>query len=105
IKAPFALAVGLSLGGDARPADTSSAAAPPPTVTARASEPKSGPPQIAPGPNDGAASVDAVVKQMQTAATAGKARDLLAVIYPDDRTKFGQIMATMITFSVLAHMD
>lgn len=62
-------------------------------------------PSVAPAPGDGAASVDAVVKQMQTAAASGKASDLLAVIYPDDRAAFGQGMATVVAFSVMAHMD
>src|SRR5205814_6750765 len=58
-----------------------------------------------PGPNDGAPSIDAAVTQLQTALLAGKGRELLAVIYPDDRTTFGVVMATVLVFTPLAYMD
>ena len=42
---------------------------------------------------------------MQSAGPAGKGKEFLAVIYPDDRGTFGQGLAMGLTFSVLAHMN
>lgn len=100
VKVPFNLTAGLAIGGESAPA-AAAAATPQP---ARASTARSAP-AVPPGPNDGAASVDAVVTQLQTAGRAGKGRDLLAVIYPDDRGLFAQGLAMGLTFSVLSHMD
>lgn len=55
---------------------------------------------MAPAATDGAGSVEAVVKQMQTAAAAGQARELLAVIYPDDRAAFAQNVAVIVSLPV-----
>ena len=65
----------------------------------------------APGPppvitaTDGAASVEAVVKQMQTAALAGKGAQVLSVIYPTDRPTYGQGVAMALAFLPMASMD
>ena len=56
-------------------------------------------------PQEGAASVPAVLKQMQAALTEGKPADLLAVIHPDDRLTFAQVMAGALALSGLAHLD
>lgn len=90
IKVPFVVSFGMGIGGDSPTADT-------------AGKP-SGPPVLMPGPNDGAASIDAVMKQLQTAAVAGKGRDMLAVIYPDDRLAYGRVMATALAFSTMGSM-
>jgi hypothetical protein len=100
VRLPFAVSTGLGIGTDAAaPAPPGAPADPPRQAAAPA-----GPPKIAPGPNDGAASVDAVVSQMQSAVTAAKGRETLAVIYPDDRTLYGTQVATMLAFSALAAM-
>ena len=38
---------------------------------------------------------------MHTAGSAGKGRELLAVVFPDDRTTFGQMAAMVVAFSVM----
>jgi hypothetical protein len=107
VKVPFNLAAGLGMAADATAVTTTAAV----TAAAAPVPPKpvppapAGPPKIAPGPNDGAASIDAVVSQLQTAGRAGKGRDLLAVIYPDDRVNYAMEIATLLAFSTLAHMD
>lgn len=109
IKAPFNVSTGLSVAGsDNRPAAAAGPTSPAASDAAGAARPaqsRSNVPAIAPGPNDGAASVEAVVSQLQTAAAAGKARELLAVIFPDDRATFGQGTAMMLTLSMLGNMN
>jgi hypothetical protein len=100
VKVPFNLTAGLAIGGE-----STSAAAAPATQPARASTPTRTAPSIAPGPDDGAASIDAVLSQMQSAGPAGKGKEFLAVIYPDDRGTFGQGLAMGLTFSVLSNMN
>ncbi|HEY8180927.1 MAG TPA: hypothetical protein VII32_01715, partial [Thermoanaerobaculia bacterium] len=99
VKVPFNLTAGLAIGGE------STSAAAPATQPARASTPARTAPSIPPGPDDGAASIDAVLSQMQSAGPAGKGKEFLAVIYPDDRGTFGQGLAMGLTFSVLANMN
>ena len=106
IKAPFSVQAGLgvaarpSASGTAPAADTSdkndkvksdATTAPPP------------PPVVA--PTEGAASVDGVIKQMQTAALAGKGAQVLSVIYPTERAAFGQGVAVALAFLPMASMD
>ena len=98
-KVPFNITATLALPGGGRPAGTTD---PPPSE--RIAKPLSTTPTIAPAPGEGAPSVEAVVKQMQSAAAAGRARDLLAVIYPDDRGTFAQGIATIVAFSTLASL-
>ena len=100
MKVPFNLTAGLAVGGG-----ESTSASAPATQPARAATPARTAPSIAPGPDDGAASIDAVLSQMQSAGPAGKGKEFLAVIYPDDRGTFGQGLAMGLTFSVLAHMN
>jgi hypothetical protein len=65
----------------------------------------------APGPppvitaSDGAASVEAVVKQLQTAALAGKGTQVLSVIYPTDRQGYGQGVAMVLAFMPMGSLD
>jgi hypothetical protein len=101
VKVPFSLTAGLSFGENrpaaATPAPTPSAA-PGPSASSTPAAPK-----LMPGPNDGAASVDAVVSQMQSAATSGKPRALLALVYPDDRTTYAQAVAVALAFSLMGN--
>ena len=100
VKVPFNLTVGLGAGGESGPA---AAASPAPTPPAAA--PRSSVPQIAPGPNEGAASIPAVLPKLHAAFNAGNTRELLGFIYPDDRTNFGVVIATVLAFSTMANMN
>jgi hypothetical protein len=101
IKVPFNVSAGIALGGDSAPAALATTPAGRPESPVRRNEV----PTITPGPNEGAASADAALNQIHSALAAGKGRDLLALIYPDDRTNFGVVIATTVVFSTLAHMD
>ena len=102
IKVPFNIEAGLGVapGGRSSASDAPRGG----KDEARASVAVNRPPPVI-GPTDGATSVDAVVKQMQAAATTGKAGQLLTVIYPDDRPEFGRVVAVMLAFQPLAHLD
>jgi hypothetical protein len=102
VKVPFTVTSGLGFVAEGAPAKSEAAPASAPSAPARAAA--AGPPVIL-GPNDGAATIDAAMMQMQSALGAGKGRDILAVIYPDDRGTFSQAMALILTFSVLSNMD
>src|SRR5205085_12524842 len=106
LKAPFNLTVGFGLSGDAATpaaaAVVAPAPVPPPAVVSIA---RNEVPKIAPAANEGAASVDAAVNQMNAAFAAAKGRDLLAVVFPDDRNNFALEMATAVVFSTLALLD
>jgi hypothetical protein len=104
IKAPFNLTVGLGLSGD-RSAPTTAAAAAPSAPPAPISIRRDETPKTAPAPNDGAASVDAVVSQMNAGYASAKGRDLLALVYPDDRANFGVEMAMAVVFSTMTNMS
>jgi hypothetical protein len=103
IKVPFDVQAGLGVAAGARTAGSGDATAPKTEPPAK--------PERAPGPppvisaSDGAASVEAVVKQLQTATAAGKAAPLLAVIYPTDRPTYGQGVAMAMAFLPMASMD
>jgi hypothetical protein len=81
-----------------RPSETRQSAAP--AVESAATAPK-----IAPAADDGAPSPDAVIKQMQAAIAAGKPRDLLAAVVPDDRLNYTQALAGMLALSVMAAIN
>ena len=102
VKAPFNVQAGLGIAAGAGTTGSSAASAQN-TPPAKVEKPAGPPPAI--GPNDGAASVEAVVKQMQTAAAAGKGAPLLAVIHPTDRETYGQGVAMALTFLPMASMD
>jgi hypothetical protein len=103
VKVPFNVQVGLGVAGGARSSGSGDAAAPK-TETPDKVEKAPGPPPVITA-TDGAASVDAVVKQLQTAALAGKGAELLSVIYPTERATFGQGMAMVLAFLPMASMD
>jgi hypothetical protein len=101
VKVPFNVQAGLGLApGGRSPSETTSSGAGEGRGTPAANRP---PPTITAG--DGAASVEAVVKQMQTAVVAKKAGDLLAVIHPDERGAYGQTVAMVLAFQPMAHMS
>ncbi len=102
VKVPFTIQAGLGLAPGGRPAASDAPASG--KEDARASVPDNRPPPEI-SPTEGAASVDAVVKQLQTAAAAGKAGGLLSVIYPYDRAEFGLAVAMILAFLPLSHMD
>lgn len=106
IKAPFAVQAGLGLAGGGHASATAD-----PIVTtgleksepAAAAKPQGPPPAIAAG--DGAASVDAVVKQMQTGALSGKGAQVMSVIYPTERGDYAQGVTMALAFLPMASMD
>jgi hypothetical protein len=111
VKAPFAVQAGLGVAAGPRasgssdaPAGTSTNAASnvvkkdPPTP--RPPEP---PPVIAAG--DGAQSVEAVIKQMQSGAQAGKGGQILSVIYPTERPTYAQGVAMALVFLPMSSLD
>jgi len=105
IKAPFNLTVGFGLSGDAGAPVAVSVAPTPVPPPAEVSIRRDEVPKIAPAANEGAASVDAAVNQMNNAFAAAKGRDLLALVFPDDRNNFALEMATAVVFSTLAYLD
>jgi hypothetical protein len=68
-----------------------------------ASRPPEPPPVITAG--DGAQSVEAVVKQMQSAAQSGKGAQILSVIYPTERPTYAQGVAMAIVFLPMASLS
>jgi hypothetical protein len=103
IKVPFNVQAGLGLAAGGRssgsgdapgktdaPADkVEKAPGPPPVITA----------------TDGVATVEGVIKQMQAGAVAGKGAQVLSVIYPTDRTTYGQGVAMGLAFLPMGSMD
>jgi len=106
VKAPFSVQAGLGAVAG-RAADASAGASDKPAAAAepekKPAKPVGPPPAV--GPTEGAASVEAVVKQMQTAAVAGKASQVISVIYPTDRSQYGQGVAMALAFSTMAALD
>ena len=86
IKVPFNVQAGLGLAAGGRSSGSGVRAA---TPAPEKVEKVQGPPPVITA-SDGAASPDAVVKQMQTAALAGKGAQVLSVIHPTDRATYGQ---------------
>ena len=105
VKAPFKVDVGLGFaprGADA-PAGASSDQGPKAAPAPPAKKPEGPPPAI--GPNEGADSVEAVIKQLQTAALAGKGAQVLSVIYPTERGVFAQGVTMAMAFMPMGLMD
>lgn len=104
VKAPFKLDAGLGFAAGPR-ASGSDSAAPGPAAKAEppAKKPEGPPPAISPG--EGAESVEAVVKQLQTAALAGKGAQVLSVIYPTERTTFAQGVTMAMAFMPMGLMS
>jgi hypothetical protein len=101
VKVPFSVQAGLGVAPGGKPTSSASDA---PAAEARKKAADNRPPPTI-GPGEGAATIDAVVKQMQTAAVAGKAADIISVIHPDDRAAFSQAVAMAVTFATLANMN
>ena len=98
---PFTVEAGLGVAAGPRASGSTEApaAAKPPV----APKPEGPPPAITKG--DGADSVEAVVKQMQSAALASRGAQVLAVIYPTERGTYGQGVAMALAFLPMATMD
>ena len=111
VKAPFTVQAGLGIAAGPRASSSSD----PSTGAANtsgtnvvkndppASRPPEPPPVITAG--DGAQSVEAVVKQMQSAAQAGKGAQILSVIYPTERPTYAQGVAMAIVFLPMASLS
>jgi len=109
IKAPFNVQAGLGVAAGARasgsgttPAGDTSEKNDKAKSDATAARPPVAPPVVA--ATDGADSVEAVIKQMQTAALAGKGAQVLSVIYPTERAAFGQGVAMAMVFLPMASL-
>jgi hypothetical protein len=104
-KFPFAVDAGLGMAAGGRSVGTDTASDPPspPQEPPAAKKPDGPPPAIS--ATDGAESVEAVVKQMQTAAAAGKGSQLMSVIYPTERSDYAQGVAVALAFLPMASMD
>jgi hypothetical protein len=103
VKVPFNVQVGLGVAAGPRSSGSGDAQSAPKTEAAKVAKAPGPPPVITAG--DGAASVEAVVTQMQTAAKAGKGAQLLAVIYPTDRQTYGQGVLMAMAFLPMSAMD
>lgn len=104
-KFPFTVQAGLGLGAGGRAAGTNDAPDKPPSQAASvAAKPADGPPPAI-GAGEGADSVEAVVRQMQTAALAAKGGQVLSVIYPTERGDYAQGVAMSLAFLPMASMD
>ncbi len=102
-KVPFNVQAGLGVAAGARP--SGSVEAPGARTDPGTKKPDTPAPPPVVGPTDGADSVQAVVKQLQSAALAGKGAQALAVIYPTDRGAFGQGVAMALALLPMTSMD
>ena len=93
VKAPFSVQAGLGVAAGPRASGSSDAPVKSDPPAARPPEP---PPVITAG--DGAQSVEAVVKQMQSGAQAGKGGQVLSVVYPTERPTYAQAVAMTLVF-------
>jgi hypothetical protein len=103
VKAPFKLDAGLGFAAGARAAGSDGAAPDKPAAALPAKKPDGPPPAV--GPTEGAESVEAVVKQLQTAALATKGAQVLSVIYPTERTTFAQGLTMALAFMPMGLMN
>ena len=108
VKAPFTAQVGLGVAAGPRASATVDAPAGAAGSNAVKSEPPAArppepPPVITAG--DGAQSVEAVVKQMQSGAQAGKGGQILSVIYPTERPGYAQAVAMALVFLPMSSID
>jgi len=104
VKVPFTAQVGLGVAAGPRSTGSGDAQSAGKTEAPGKVEKAPGPPPVITA-SDGAASVDAVVKQLQTAALAGKGAQLLAVIHPNDRQTYGQGVLMAMAFLPMGMMD
>jgi hypothetical protein len=110
-KFPFNVTAGLGMAGgaaaSATPASSAGSSDKPssqPKADPPAPKKPDGPPPTV-GPGDGAATPDAVIKQMQTAASTGKGAQVLSVIYPTERNDYAQGVAMALAFLPMANMN
>jgi hypothetical protein len=108
VKAPFTAQVGLGVAAGPRASGTADAPAGAAGSNAvksdaPAARPPEPPPVITAG--DGAQSVEAVVKQMQSGAQAGKGGQVLSVIYPTERPAYAQGVAMALVFLPMSSID
>lgn len=105
VKAPFKVELGVGFAAGPRAAGTGDGAASGPGAKSEppAPKPEGPPPTIS--ATEGAESVDAVVKTLQTAALAGKGAQVLNVIYPTERTTFAQGVTMVMAFMPMGLMD
>ena len=104
VKAPFTAQVGLGVAAGPRASGSTDAASGATSNTGSnavkndppAARPPEPPPVITAG--DGAQSVEAVVKQMQSGAQAGKGGQVLSVVYPTERPTYAQAVAMTLVF-------
>jgi hypothetical protein len=93
---------GLGVAAGPRASSSSDSAAGGRSETAKVEMPAAPPAPPPPPPvitkGDGAQSVEAVVKQMQSAAQAGKGAQVLSVIYPSDRPTYAQGVTMALAF-------
>jgi len=115
VKAPFTAQVGLGVAAGPRASGSSDApggAASNAGSAAGSNAVKSDPPAARPPEpppvitaGDGAQSVEAVVKQMQSGAQAGKGGQVLSVIYPTERPAYAQGVAMALVFLPMSSID
>jgi len=105
VKAPFKLEAGLGFAAGPRAASTDGASSSDQGAKAPPAAKKADGPPPAITAADGAASVDAVLKQMQTSAAAGKGAALLAVVYPTERTTYAQMLTMAMAMMPLGLMS
>jgi hypothetical protein len=103
-KVPFSVEAGLGAvaGGGSVGTDAVADKARAPQEPA-AKTPEGPPPAIS--ATEGAESVEAVIKQMQSAAAAGKGAQVMSVIYPTERGDYAQGVAVALAFLPMASMD
>jgi len=103
-KVPFSIEAGLGAAGGHN-GDTAAAGDKPaaPQEPPATKKPEGPPPAVSPG--EGAESVEAVVKQLQAAAAAGKGAQVMSVIYPTERGDYAQGVAVSLAFLPMASMD
>jgi hypothetical protein len=104
LKVPFNVQAGPGLAAGGR-ASGSDQAAPDKTEKSAPAPPKPEGPPPAITAGDGADTPEGVVKQMQTAALAGKGAQVLGVIYPTERPDYGQGVAMALAFLPMASMS
>jgi hypothetical protein len=111
VKFPFNVTAGIGMSGGASAGTASAAPADkgdkPSPSAAKADPPakKADGPPPAIGAGDGAATPDAVIKQMQTAALAGKGAQVMSVIYPTERNDYAQGVAMALAFLPMANLN
>jgi hypothetical protein len=107
VKAPFTAQVGLGVAAGPRASGSSDTPAGAGSTAVKSDPPAARPPEPPPviTAGDGAQSVEAVVKQMQSGAQAGKGSQVLSVIYPTERPAYAQGVAMALVFLPMSSID